>query len=426
MTVCRNDLTDRLARASVGRPRSLFENAYTGGGEIRLAFEDSRVLVVGGAGSIGSATVVEILKHEPSVVVVVDTNENDMVELVRTVRSDKSIYGAPLSTVSLDYGSPLCRSWLSTQLPFDWILSFAALKHVRNERNTESILRMCDVNVVATDSFLGACRTNGHGRKGVFFVSTDKAAAPSSFMGASKRAMEAVLWAHAADNSPTTVANSYAGPIPPLKRVTSARFANVAFSNGSLPWGFLNRLAKAQPLSAPTDVRRYLVTMEEAAQFCLVAAVRAPNHHLLIPELDPDTDTVRFEDIARIVVENAGYKCKIYRDPSQARAQIDKDISTGRYPVCLTQTDTSGEKMIEQFVCESESALDDIELPGCLAVPAIGVPLSRLSVLVSELKRLARTEDRPPPSVEALRKLLVSAIPVFEPSITSSSLDDKM
>jgi len=232
----------------------------------------------------------ELLALRPAALCIIDPSENNLAELVRTMRSGSLPLPPVLQPEPLDYGEPLTHAFLAAQAPFDVVLSFAALKHVRSERDEFSLLRMLDVNLVKADRFLAALRRQGHGRDGVFFVSTDKAADPVSLMGASKRAMELLLWAHTEAGAPASLIDG--GNAPPLPRATTTRFANVAFSDGSLPWSFLQRLEKGQSLAAPVDVRRYLVSPVEAGQLCLLAALICPHRRVLVPNLDPARDLV--------------------------------------------------------------------------------------------------------------------------------------
>jgi FlaA1/EpsC-like NDP-sugar epimerase len=227
--LCLTPRIESIAQAVTGRRTSLFASALpplsSAAGAAR------RVLLVGGAGSIGSATAMQLLDWaQVDTLAVLDPNENNLAELVRSIRNRTRPFTGTLLVEPLDYGSPLTHHFLATQEPFDTVLSFAALKHVRSERDAFSTLRMLEVNLLLADRFLATLRTQGHGSHGVFFVSTDKAANPVSLMGASKRAMELLLWAH---TQPGFVFAPTDGD--PLPQVTTARFANVAFSDGSLP-----------------------------------------------------------------------------------------------------------------------------------------------------------------------------------------------
>ncbi|RMD99209.1 MAG: SDR family NAD(P)-dependent oxidoreductase [Deltaproteobacteria bacterium] len=341
-----------LAGLATGRDESLFAGDIEAHApRIHECVAGRRILVVGGAGSVGSATTLELLRYGPRALAVLDPNENGLAELVRTVRSSASdaVAAAELDVSPLDYGSPLAERFLAERGPFDVVLIFAALKHVRSERDSLSVLRLLEVNLLAADRFLHCLRKGGHGQRGVFLISTDKAARPVSVMGASKRAVESLLWTHTEQRT--------ADAPPPLPLAMSARFANVAFSQGSLTWSFLERLAKRQPLAAPGDVRRYLLTPEEAAQLCLLAVSCCPHRHLLIPKLSA-AELVDFPHVARVTLEAYGLQAVLVRDEATARHRVGVELARGRYPLLVTRTTTPGEKVIEEFAGPTEKAVD--------------------------------------------------------------------
>ncbi len=422
MPLCLTPQIERIARGATGRHADLCA-ADVQGLKTRLLeqVKGRRVLVVGGAGSIGSATIMQLLPLRPRALTVLDTNENNLAELLRTIRSADQPFDGDLLVQPLDYGSPLATRFLAGQPPYDLVMSFAALKHVRSERDEWSLTRMLEVNLCKADRFLAAIRKHGHGQGGVFFVSTDKAADPVSLMGASKRAMELLLWAHCEAGAPASLLDG--GVAPPARRMTTARFANVAFSDGSLPWGFLQRLEKQQPLACPGDVRRYLVTPIEAGQICLIGALICPHRHMVIPRLNPDRDLVRFTDIAAATLRDHGLAPVWFKDPEQARRAVLEEKSQGRYPVLVTQSDTSGEKEVEQFVGADEVAID-IGLEGVQAVAAGRVDIGALTEVLSVIDRAAT-------GAEALAKMdLVAALKRLVPELdhrdTGKSLDKKM
>lgn len=363
------------------------------------------MLVVGGAGSIGSATIRELIAYAPACLAVLDTSENNLAELIRTVRSTDPAFRGELAVQPLDYGSAIARRWLEGQPAFDLVLSFAALKHVRSERDAFSLLRMLEVNLLAADRFLAACREIGHGRDGVFLVSTDKAAEPASLMGASKRAMELLLWSHQ------------------LPRATTTRFANVAFSDGSLPWGFLQRLAKRQPLAGPSDVRRYLVSPAEAGQLCLLAALCAPDRHVLVPVLDPARDAFGFDRVAEAVLAAHGLVPAPYADEALARSAVEGEAGRGRWPVVFTASDTSGEKAMEIFAAPGEEQRE-CGISRCRAIPA--APADRAAI-VGFLALIAEAvAGGPVPGKAALAAALTAVVPELRHIDTGKSLDGKM
>ncbi len=420
MPLCLTPRIEAIAQAVTGRQQSFFAADVAAlDAQVRAAVSGRRVLVAGGAGSIGSATIGELLEYGPAALAVLDPSENNLAELVRTVRSRPGGFTATLDIQPLDYGSALAAGWLASQPPFDLVLSFAALKHVRSERDRFSLCRMLEVNLLKGDRFLTACRTHGHGHAGIFFVSTDKAANPVSLMGASKRAMELLLWAHAQPGAPASLLTG-GGNAPPAARITTTRFANVAFSDGSLPWGFLQRLEKDQPLAAPGDVKRYLVSPREAGQLCLLAALVCPHRQLLVPTLSPTRDLVTFTAIAEHTLQAFGKRPQWCRDEAEARSAP----RGATWPVLVTTSDTSGEKDIEEFIGADEVAL---AVPGASSVQAIAgsaVDGAAFTAFLQLIDRACTTGEVPP--LAALVTSLAAVVPGLKHQSTGRSLDSKM
>lgn len=320
-----------LGRLVAQRPTSLFESDMKRhAAAVAEMVEGRRVLVVGGAGSIGSATVREVMRFAPRELHVVDVDENSLAELVRSLRSDGLV--PPGTTVRLtpaDFGSHLMHRLLRETEPYDLVLNFAALKHVRSEKDVYSMLRMLEVNVVAARRLLGWLMDRDVPR--YFAVSTDKAANPVNVMGGTKRAMELVMLDQRVTQS-----------------VTSARFANVAFSNGSLLDGWLHRLEKRQPLSVPEATRRYFVTGEESGQLCLLAATVASDRTIVIPDFDPAIHLRDLVEVAEQTLGHLGLEPVWCTAEEEARALMPP-IGSGWWPVLLTPLDTTGEKAFEEF-----------------------------------------------------------------------------
>jgi len=420
VVLCLTTEIDALARRITGRVDSVFAADVAAADEaLHERIAGRRVLLVGAAGSIGSATLRQLLAYRPAHVTVFDTNENNLAELIRTLRSDPASAGLSLAVEPLDYGAPLAAQYLAAQEPFDLVLSFAALKHVRSERDRYSLLRMLEVNLLAADRFLAALRHHGHGRQGVFFVSTDKAANPVSLMGASKRVMESLLAAHAATDAPASLLDG--GSAPPLPRVTTTRFANVAFSDGSLPWGFLQRLAKGQALAGPGDVRRFLVSPEEAGQLCLLASAVIPGQHIAVPLLDPERDSVDFMTIAEAVLAGRGLRPRWCSDEAETREPGPE----GTWPVLVTRADTSGEKPMEEFVARDEVAvalgLERVEGVPLDAAPPLDDLSEVLQAIAAQLAAIRASGDK-----ADLAGLLGRLIPDLAHSETGRSLDARM
>jgi len=327
------------------RKQSLFQgdlNAHSA--RISAKLRGRRVLVIGGGGSIGSATTRLLVDYAPSVVHVIDQNENYLAELVRYLRGRPlGLRDVDLRTLPIDYGSPIMeRFLLEAERPYEIVLNFAALKHVRSEKDIYSVLQMLDTNLMRHARFKRWLSKYGHGRL-YFAVSTDKAANPTSLMGASKRLMEDLTFGLYAAEAQLT---------------TSARFANVAFSNGSLLDGFLRRLVTRQPLAVPRDTRRYFISQIEAGELCLIAALLAPDKHIAFPNLNPLDELQSLESIAMRVLEHFGLTPQFYEDEEGARRDLERVARTGRWPLLLTPLNTSGEKSYEEFVGEGETAVD--------------------------------------------------------------------
>jgi FlaA1/EpsC-like NDP-sugar epimerase len=429
--LCLTPRIERIAQAVTGRRESLFAgDVATASAALKNTLEGKRVLMVGAAGSIGSATLIELLKvATPSAVAVLDPNENNLAELVRSIRNLPTPFTGELIVQPLDYGTPLTGIFLDEQAPFDVVFSFAALKHVRSERDHFSTVRLLEVNLLKAHYFLCCLRRrqrNAHAR--VFFVSTDKAANPVGIMGASKRAMESLLWAHTQEDEPIYWPHE-TGILPRLTQVTTARFANVAFSDGSLPWAFLQRIEKQQPLAAPGDIRRYLVTPREAGQLCLLAGAATPHGEVVIPRLDPAKDMASFVDIADATLRDLGLTPVHFHDPREALASVAGELAQKRYPVLVTTSDTSGEKEIEEFVARGEQevahACGYAHLATIRAPHAVDLlPLRHLLHTIHRAERCRDANDIP--SKAELAQAIAAVVPGFIHRETGKSLDGKM
>jgi FlaA1/EpsC-like NDP-sugar epimerase len=375
--------------------------------ELRRAVAGRRILVIGGGGSIGGATTRALLAYAPAALHVVDISENYLAELVREIRSASvDISEIDLQTHVLDYGSATMQRFLAAAAPFEFVLNFAAIKHVRSEKDVYSLLHMLDVNIVQQWRLRQWLATFGHGRR-YFTVSTDKAANPSSLMGASKRIMEDVAFDTPLDDAAT---------------VSSARFANVAFSNGSLLQSFTLRLQKRQPLSVPRDTRRYFITHAEAADICLLAALLAPPGYIAIPAFDAELDLEVLEQVAVRVLAACGLEAWFTDDEAAAKRAVDACERASRWPVLLTPLDTSGEKPYEEFVGDDEAA-EDI---GFAALRGVRHQQRRdLEPVLEELAALvytpARTIDK-----QALVDFVSRAVPTMDHVETGRHLDQRM
>ncbi|UYO40502.1 polysaccharide biosynthesis protein [Rhodopseudomonas palustris] len=389
-----------LYQIATGRAGSLFEADIAQSEDaLSAAIAGKRVLTIGGAGSIGSSTVLQIAMRHPNTLHVIDQNENSLAELVRQLRSQPDIWSArDFQTLPLDYGSAAMRHLLSSQAPYDLVLNFAALKHVRSEKDPFSTLQMFETNLLKQERFMGwLARTGFAGR--FFTVSTDKAANPSSMMGASKRAMEHVLF-----NS------AVAAGLPGIK--TSARFANVAFSNGSLLQGFENRLARIEPLAAPRDTRRYFVSLRESGELCVLAATLAPDRTIVIPRLDPERHLVPLQAIAEGFLRHHGYEPAHYDDEREACAAAHHEAQRGRWPLLLTALDTSGEKSFEEFKTARERVME-VGLPNLHAVDYLAADRAAIETMLRELEAISGDASTGALSRERLKEILALVEPQF-------------
>lgn len=390
------------------RPASLFASDLEAAAPVlRERLAGARVLVVGGAGSIGASTVRLILGYRPAALHVVDRDENGLAELIRDLRGRPGeLETGDLRTLPLDYGGPVMARFLAGQAPYDLVLNFAALKHVRSEKDVPSLLQMLDTNIVGHARFKRWLLAHGHGR-GYFAVSTDKAANPVGLMGASKRLMEDVAFDVAA---------------PAGGSVTSARFANVAFSNGSLLHGFLRRLERGQPLAVPRATRRYFVSRREAGELCLIAALAVPDRHVAFPRLDPRAELQELEEVAVRLLHRFGFEPAPCEDEAAARRDAGDLIRRGRWPLLRTPLDTSGEKPYEEFVGKGEVPVDiGLGTLGGLRHVATGAGETGL---FETLETLIGTPDAPV-TKERLVELIGRAIPVFQHVETGRNLDQR-
>lgn len=377
-------------------------------GELREAVAGKRVLVVGGGGTIGSATTTLIADLSPAALHVVDQSENYLAELVRSLRGrPKGLKVDDFRTLPLDYGSPVMGRYLADSQPFDVVLNFAALKHVRSEKDVYSLLQMLDTNVVRHVRFRRWLRLHGHGAR-YFAVSTDKAANPTSLMGASKRLMEDVV---------------FAADLSLSGQDTTARFANVAFSNGSLLQGFIARLAQRQPLAAPRDTRRYFVSQRESGEICLLAALLGPAGRVMFPTLDPEKELQLLDQVAARVLNVAGYEAVLFDDEEEARCSVESLASRGQYPLLLTPLDTSGEKPYEEFVGVDEERVES----GLSTLSAVRhLPTGALTSEVIQLLEDAVSRTTGAIDKRGIVQTIESVIPSFSHRETGKSLDDRL
>lgn len=303
--------------------------------ELKKVISNSSFLVIGGAGSIGQAVVKEIFRRSPKKLHVVDLSENNLTELVRDIRSTYGYIKGDFKTYALDIGSIEYDAFIEFDGKYDYVLNLSALKHVRSEEDPFTLMRMIDVNIFNTDKTIRQAIKNG--TKKYFCVSTDKAANPINMMGASKRIMEMFLMRRSLDID-----------------ISTARFANVAFSDGSLLHGFNRRIEKRQPISAPNDVKRYFLTSQESGELCLMSCIFGQNRDIFFPKLSESLHLISFADIAVKYLKDKKYDPYLCNTEDEARELIKTLPEQGKWPCFFTKSDTAGEKDFEEFYTDKE------------------------------------------------------------------------
>lgn len=320
----------------IGRESSLFKSDISlYSHELNEKIATSSFLVIGAAGSIGQAVTKEIFKRNPQKLHVVDISENNMVELVRDIRSSFGYIKGDFRTFILDIGSFQYDAFINADGKYDYVLNLSALKHVRNEKDEFTLMRMIEVNILNTIKTIE--HSISKGVKKYFCVSTDKAANPVNMMGASKRIMELFLMRESRNID-----------------ISTARFANVAFSDGSLLDGFQKRILKGQPIVAPNDIKRYFVTPEESGQLCLMSCILGENKDIFYPKLSEELHLITFAEIAKKYLNGLGYIPFECETEELARNYCGWEASNKQWPCFFSKSDTTGEKDYEEFFVEGE------------------------------------------------------------------------
>ena len=319
----------------IGRTQPLISDLYKYESSLSELVSKSKFLVLGGAGSIGQAVVKELFKRNPVKLHIVDISENNLVELVRDIRSSTGYMEGDFKTFALDVGSIEFARYFNQEGPFDYVLNLSALKHVRSEKDSYTLMRMIDVNIINTIKTIEM--SIDAGVKKYFCVSTDKAANPVNMMGASKRIMEMFLV-------------KYGKQID----ISTARFANVAFSDGSLLHGFHQRLLKNQPIAAPNDIRRYFVTPQESGELCLLSTMLGEAGDIFFPKLNEELHLLTFSEIAQRFLRAQNYEPYECQSESEARNLVNELKFKNQWPCYFSPSDTTGEKEFEEFYVESE------------------------------------------------------------------------
>lgn len=400
------DLTKFISEYVTKRSVTMFYDDIQNNKEkLTKKIKDKTVLVIGGAGSIGSSYIKAILPFEPKTLVVVDINENGLAELTRDLRSTKGMFvPEDYITYPMDFASSIFEKMFRVREGFNIVANFSAHKHVRSEKDIYSIEALIQNNVLHAKKLLDLLAE--FPPEAYFCVSTDKAANPVNIMGASKRIMEDVIF-------------SYSDKFP----VKTARFANVAFSNGSLPAGFLDRIAKLQPISAPADVRRYFVSPEESGQICMLACVLGNNREIFFPKLE-ETQMMTFDAIATELLHVWGYEVLRCDSDDEAVDKADLLRQGGRlYPVHYSCSDTSGEKEYEEFYTDEEIVdMNRLKSLGIVIDKAV-VDSEKVAVLFNELEEAF---ERVSVTKEEIVEIIGRYLPNFAHVEKGKSLDSKM
>tara|TARA_R110001583_G_scaffold26571_4_gene95779 strand:- start:22907 stop:24097 length:1191 start_codon:yes stop_codon:yes gene_type:complete len=364
----------------------------------------SSFLVLGAAGTIGQAVIKEIFKRSPKKLHAVDISENNLVELVRDIRSSFGYIEGDFQTFALDIGSIEYDAFIESDGQYDYVLNLSALKHVRSEKDAFTLMRMIDVNIFNTEKTLS--QSIAKGTKKYFCVSTDKAANPVNMMGASKRIMEMFLMRRSTDIS-----------------ISTARFANVAFSDGSLLHGFNQRLQKHQPIVAPKDIKRYFVTPQESGELCLMSCLFGQNRDIFFPKLSDALHLVSFADIATKYLQQQGIEPYLCESEEQARTLAKTLPQQGKWPCLFTNSDTTGEKDFEEFYTDQESLdMERFEHLGVIKNQALydSALLVQFEKKIKEMK-LAKAWTK-----EQIIALFFHLLPDFAHQETGKYLDSKM
>ena len=400
------ELDNFISQYVTKRPKSMFlDDIGNHKSELWNKIQNKSILVIGGAGSIGSSFIKAVLPFKPQTLVVVDINENGLAELTRDLRSTKGMY-VPEDYIPypMDFDAPVFEKMFRGRGGFDVVANFSAHKHVRSEKDIYSVEALIQNNVLHVKQLLDLL--SEFPPEEYFCVSTDKAANPVNIMGASKRIMEDVIFAYS-DRFP----------------VKTARFANVAFSNGSLPAGFMARLSKLQPLSAPSDVRRYFVSPEESGQICMLSCMLGANREIFFPKLEK-AQMMTFDAIARALLKEHGYDVlECASDEAAVEKSVELRNGSNRYPVYFSGSDTSGEKAFEEFFTDEEAVdmarFDSLGVITDKSIPDFAKVTDVMHKLDEAFENIDLTKDD-------VVEIIKGYLPNFEHIEKGKSLDSKM
>ncbi|CAM3834947.1 UDP-N-acetylglucosamine 4,6-dehydratase [Pseudoalteromonas maricaloris] len=389
----------------IGRNKRLFDQDIERAEErLSESVSQSRFLVIGGAGSIGQAVTKEIFKRNPKKLHVVDISENNMVELVRDIRSTFGYIAGDFQTFALDIGSIEYDAFIDADGEYDYVLNLSALKHVRSEKDPYTLMRMIDVNIFNTDKTIQ--QSIKKGVKKYFCVSTDKAANPVNMMGASKRIMEMFLMRRSEQID-----------------ISTARFANVAFSDGSLLHGFNQRIEKKQPIVAPRDIKRYFVIPQESGELCLMSCIFGENRDIFFPKLSESLHLITFAEIAIEYLKTKGFVPYICDSEDEARTLAKTLPEEGKWPCLFTESDTTGEKDFEEFFTDKE-VLDMARFENLGIIK--NEPLYQEELLILFEEQIAQMKAARVWNKEQIVELFFKMIPDFGHKETGKYLDGKM
>ncbi|ODC04159.1 UDP-N-acetylglucosamine 4,6-dehydratase [Terasakiispira papahanaumokuakeensis] len=389
----------------IGRDQNLFDKDIANNDkQLSETVKNSRFLVLGGAGSIGQAVTKEIFKRSPQKLHVIDINENNLVELVRDIRSEFGYISGEFQTFSIDIGSTEYDAFFKADGHYDFILNLSALKHVRSEKDPYTLMRMINVNILNTEKTLKQAIESGV--KKYFCVSTDKAANPVNMMGASKRIMEMVI----IKNSDSI-------------NVSTARFANVAFSDGSLLHGFNQRIEKKQPIVAPQDIKRYFITPKEAGELCLMSCIFGENREIFFPKPSSKLSLISFSEIAHRYLKEKNLEPIYCHNEDEARTIAKTLKDNKKWPCLFANSDTTGEKEFEEFYTDAEKInMEKFE--------SIGTIDNELNIDNEQLKdfknSIIKMQKELTWSKKEILELFTKIIPEFQHRETGKYLDNKM
>jgi len=399
------NISDFIKNYVTKRENSFFENDLINNKEeLTKEIKGKSILVIGGAGTIGSSYIKAALRYLPSELIVVDTNENGLTELTRTLRSDSNII-VPESylTYPMSFNSEVFYKMLENHGAFDIVANFAAHKHVRSEKDSFSIEAMIKNNVLDAKRFLDYLKLRKPSH--FFCVSTDKAANPVNVMGGSKKMMENVIMSYSKD-----------------LKITTARFANVAFSNGSLLYGYIERLLQRQPISCPSDVKRFFVSPEESGEICLLTSILGNSGDIYFPKLN-EKQLVNFKTITEDFFKYLDKDIKICKSEKEAKEIALKLSNNSPYPVYFFKTDTSGEKLYEEFYTSEDEVNFNLYESIGVVTNSLKPSFSEMELTIKEIETLFKRVSY---NKEDIIKIMNKILPNFNHIETGKTLDQKM